>query len=286
MNNIVSQLMTREVYTINPFCSVLSAQNILESNKIGGLPVVEDKKVIGIITSFDVRRSHPNRLVFDAMTKNPITISENENIIYALKMLKDNNIERLPVVNQHNELIGIITKGVLLMEAGKRIDLLTGLQRSQTIVFNTAKILLENNDDIVCLFFDLNEFGIFNKKHGHIVGDEIIQKIGEILKTFIETDRLCRFGGDEFVAIIPSNLENGKKLARDIISYITSDNYLKDLDVSLSIGISGGRRNCVRYDEKEITKDINNLINLASLVSTKAKSLKLDFAVADELRIV
>ncbi|KJS22587.1 MAG: hypothetical protein VR72_05025 [Clostridiaceae bacterium BRH_c20a] len=278
--------MTREVYTINPFCSVLSAQNILESNKIGGLPVVEDKKVIGIITSFDVRRSHPNRLVFDAMTKNPITISENENIIYALKMLKDNNIERLPVVNQHNELIGIITKGVLLMEAGKRIDLLTGLQRSQTIVFNTAKILLENNDDIVCLFFDLNEFGIFNKKHGHIVGDEIIQKIGEILKTFIETDRLCRFGGDEFVAIIPSNLENGKKLARDIISYITSDNYLKDLDVSLSIGISGGRRNCVRYDEKEITKDINNLINLASLVSTKAKSLKLDFAVADELRIV
>ncbi|KJS85121.1 MAG: hypothetical protein JM58_09070, partial [Peptococcaceae bacterium BICA1-8] len=152
MNTIVSQLMTKEVYTINPFRSVLSAQNILESNKIGGLPVVEDKKVIGIITSFDVRRSHPNRLVFDAMTKNPITISENENIIYALKMLKDNKIERLPVVNQQNELIGIITKGILLMEAGKRIDLLTGLQTSQTIVCNTTKLLFKSNNDIVCLF--------------------------------------------------------------------------------------------------------------------------------------
>ncbi len=286
MNTIVSQLMTKEVYTINPFRSVLSAQNILESNKIGGLPVVEDKKVIGIITSFDVRRSHPNRLVFDAMTKNPITISENENIIYALKMLKDNKIERLPVVNQQNELIGIITKGILLMEAGKRIDLLTGLQTSQTIVCNTTKLLFKSNNDIVCLFFDLNQFGVFNKKYGHIVGDEIIQKIGEILKAFIETDCLCRFGGDEFVAIIPGNIENAKKVARDIISYISSDNYLSDLDVSLSIGISGGRRNCVRYDEKEITKDIKNLINLASLVSTKAKSLKLDFAVADELSIV
>jgi len=286
MNTIVGQVMTREVYTIDPFCSVSNAQNVLELNKIGGLPVIEDEKVIGIITSFDVRRSHPNRLVIDAMTKNPITISEKESIIYALKILEYNKIERLPVVNEHNELIGLITKGILLIEAGKRIDLLTGLQTSQTIVSNTAKLLLKNNLDIVCLFFDLNEFGIFNKKFGHIVGDEIIQKISGILKAFIETDCLCRFGGDEFAAIIPNNIDNAQKIAKDIISAITSDNYLKELNVSLAIGISGGRRNCVRYDEREIAKNIKNLINLASLSSTKAKNLKLDFAVADELSIV
>lgn len=286
MITIVSELMTRKVYTVNSFSSVASVQNIMESQKIGGLPVIEDKKIIGIITSFDVRRSHPNRLVLDAMTKNPIVVSEDESIINALRILEENNIERLPVVNEYNELVGIVTKGVLLKEAGKRIDLLTGLQTNQAIIYNTSKLFLKRSVDIVCLFFDLNEFGLLNKKHGHIVGDEIIQKISEILKTFIQPNYLCRFGGDEFVAIIPTKMEIAQKMAQDIIFHIKTDDTLKELNVSLSIGISGGRRNSVRHNEKEIITNIKNLINLASLASTKAKSLKIDYAAADQLSII
>lgn len=283
MNTVVKDIMAKEIITINPFCSVAKAQNVLEKEKIGCLPVIEDNKLLGIITSFDIRRTHPNRLVIDAMTKNVITISERESIINALNIIEKNNIERLVVVNEKNELIGLITKGILLKEAGKRIDLLTGLQTNQSILINTAQRLANSDKDIVCLFFDLNEFGIFNKNFGHIVGDQILQRISKILKTFIQIDYLCRFGGDEFLAILPINLEDALKITSKIIEYIKADNYLQELQVSIAVGLSSRNKNCLQGLENDISQDIKSLINLASLASTDAKRLKRDYSIAEQL---
>lgn len=283
MSYKIKNFMIKEVITIGPLESIKRAETIMMNYRIGGLPVVEGLKLIGIITSFDVRCSHPNRLVIDAMTKNPISIKPNHNLIEAKKILEKHNIERLPVINDAADLIGLITKSIVYKEIGKHFDLLTGLATNQLIISNSIE-LFEGSPDIVCLFFDIDNFGNFNKLYGHVIGDEIIKEVSKTLLESIDACSLCRYGGDEFAAILSCSLDEAKAIARKISLNIANNQLLNEFSVSISTGIAGGRRKCLR-DEEDIIKNIKKLINLASLASTKAKTLNLDFAVADKFNL-
>lgn len=51
---------------------------------------------------------------------------------------------------------------------------------------------------------DIDKFKIFNDSYGHLVGDLLMQKLGEILRDQTRTgDIACRFGGDEFMVVMP-----------------------------------------------------------------------------------
>lgn len=285
MSKLVKDIMMTKVITINPFDSVQKAENIMYTYKIGGLPVIEDNQLLGIITSLDIRRSHPNRLVIDAMTKNPISIQEDRTLWEAKNLLEKYNIERLPVVSCEKKLIGIITKGILYKELAKYFDVLTGLAAPDLLLDSLVDTSLSKNQDIVILFLDINNFGIFNKNYGHVIGDKVLKEISQILLNNINSENLCRYGGDEFTAILYTSIEEAKLLANKIILEISNSDALKSLSVSVSIGIAGGRRKNLDFQREELIKNIKNLINLASLASTKAKTLNLNFAVADTLQL-
>jgi IMP dehydrogenase len=100
----------RDVITVKPNITVGEAANYMKLYNISGLPVIDDEnKLIGIITGRDVRFANPNILVSDAMTKDVIVAEEKITPEEAINLMKRYKIEKLPVVDKNNKLVGLIT---------------------------------------------------------------------------------------------------------------------------------------------------------------------------------
>ncbi len=98
--------------TILPDATVLDALNLMKEYKIGGIPVVDKNKILlGIVTNRDLRFEQTmNRPIHEVMTsKQIITTSQNTNLEMAAEILQKYKIEKLPVVDEQNRLIGLIT---------------------------------------------------------------------------------------------------------------------------------------------------------------------------------
>jgi len=121
--------MTRNVVTVTRDTSVLAVRNILHEHQFNQVPVVDGKKVVGIITDRDIRENSAspastlsvhelNYLLSemkagDIMTKDPITVTPETSIEAATEIITRHNIGSLPVVSK-GELVGIITTSDLL----------------------------------------------------------------------------------------------------------------------------------------------------------------------------
>jgi IMP dehydrogenase len=92
--------------------TVKDANNSMREHSIGGIPIVDDsKKLIGIVTNRDLRFEQKNdRPIKEVMTtKNLVTVSEGTSLKEAEVILQKHKIEKLPVINKDNELVGLIT---------------------------------------------------------------------------------------------------------------------------------------------------------------------------------
>ena len=104
--------MILDPVTLHEEAKVIDALNLMAENKIGGIPVVnEDKILVGIVTNRDLRfEKNMERPVTEVMTKeNLITTTEFTDFAKAAKILQEYKIEKLPVVDSNYKLIGLIT---------------------------------------------------------------------------------------------------------------------------------------------------------------------------------
>ncbi|MBO0341684.1 MAG: IMP dehydrogenase [Bacteroidota bacterium] len=91
---------------------VRDAKASMKEHSIGGIPIVDsDKKLIGIVTNRDLRfEKNDDRPIAEVMTsENLVTVAEGTSLQQAEVILQENKIEKLPVVNDKDELIGLIT---------------------------------------------------------------------------------------------------------------------------------------------------------------------------------
>jgi len=91
---------------------VRDAKANMKEHSIGGIPIVDaNNKLIGIVTNRDLRfEKNEDRPIADVMTsENLVTVAEGTSLQQAEVILQENKIEKLPVVNDKNELIGLIT---------------------------------------------------------------------------------------------------------------------------------------------------------------------------------
>lgn len=126
---LVKDVMTKNPITIQEKESVLEARDLMTKNKINKLPVVDKSgSLVGIITANDLQRSTPSDAttldmyelgyllskltVEKIMTKKVITVSENETVEEAARIMADKDFGCLPVMAD-NLLIGIITESDL-----------------------------------------------------------------------------------------------------------------------------------------------------------------------------
>jgi len=96
--------------TITPNESISDALDLMQSNRISGVPVVEGEKLVGIITNRDLRfETNMEKKVGDLMTKKLVTVKENFPMDEAKALMHANRIEKLLVVDDNGGLVGLIT---------------------------------------------------------------------------------------------------------------------------------------------------------------------------------
>ena len=104
--------MIYDPVTIKRGLTVKDALDMMAEYKIGGIPVVDDNRtLVGIVTNRDLRFERDlNKRIDEVMTKeNLVTTSQSTDMETASQILQQHKIEKLPVVDKDNKLIGLIT---------------------------------------------------------------------------------------------------------------------------------------------------------------------------------
>lgn len=123
---------------------------------------------------------------------------------------------------------------------------------------------------ISVLLIDVDHYKQINDRMGHNVGDAVLQKIASLVKSSIRTkDIVGRFGGDEFIVILPNaELEAAGAIAERILQRTFREEFAEDgnpLKVTLSIG-------CVGWKGAPQDYDINAIIAAADKALYAAKA--------------
>ncbi len=108
---ISGNLTITDVVTINPESSLQTVKDIMDDEAVSGLPVIENEKLIGIISKRDIKpiiNSDFDKKVKDIMTSDVVTITESTSPSEALDIAYENKVERLPVIRDE-KLVGIVT---------------------------------------------------------------------------------------------------------------------------------------------------------------------------------
>ncbi|MFX0002525.1 MAG: CBS domain-containing protein [Promethearchaeota archaeon] len=120
----VSEIMIKDPLYSFPNEKISATELLMIRKNIGGLPIVKDRKdkqLIGIITQRDIRLARfamsldsPNTTVKDLMTPEPFVVKENDTLIYVLEIMFNKKVQRLPVVDENNNLIGLVMQKEIL----------------------------------------------------------------------------------------------------------------------------------------------------------------------------
>ena len=121
----VKDIMTKNVVSIDVDNSVLEAAEIMSSNQLGCLVIINRELPIGIVTERDiVRRVVAKKLPLDTkisaiMSHSLITVDADASLKEAARLMSSNKIRRLPVLKQ-NKLVGIVVASDFVRNLGKK----------------------------------------------------------------------------------------------------------------------------------------------------------------------
>ena len=148
----VSDFMIKEVYSARPIQTVKEVMQLFVEKRIGGIPICdENKKLIGVVTDGDIIRSIKpiDRQLIDLMfyitvlqghnlekrieetidspilniakKKNIVTVSPDDELETVVNLLSKYHFKKIPVVNDNNEVVGIVSRGDVLRIIQKEI---------------------------------------------------------------------------------------------------------------------------------------------------------------------
>ncbi|ABR55756.1 CBS domain-containing protein [Methanococcus aeolicus] len=132
-NKKIKEIMTKDIIYSSPDEGVIKAFEILLKHKISCLPIVDaDKKIMGIITTTDIGynliidKYTIDTKVSDVMTKKVISVNPENTILDAINKMDEFGyskeiINQLPVVEEDNKLVGIISDGDIIRVLSKSL---------------------------------------------------------------------------------------------------------------------------------------------------------------------
>ncbi|MBZ5685483.1 MAG: CBS domain-containing protein [Acidobacteriia bacterium] len=129
----VSEIMTKNPVCCWPSSSTLSAALLMQETDTGIVPVIQDPftpRLVGVVTDRDLclyvvaaGRDPSSSWVDGCMRPDPVCCTEQDDIFFALDLMKTNQIRRLPVVNEKHEIVGMLSLGDLVRKAGIEANL-------------------------------------------------------------------------------------------------------------------------------------------------------------------
>jgi len=148
-------------------------------------------------------------------------------------------------------------------------DELTGLNNVRCF-FNKLKIEIERTDrysrPLSLIFLDIDAFKNYNDKYGHLEGDQVLRKIAQAIQSCMRgADSAYRYGGDEFVGILPETREQGAIIvAERIREIVKTHKFLPNPDKDVAMTVSVGVAEYTPGEEKEAfvkRADMNMYVN-------------------------
>ena len=179
--------MIYDPVTIRRGSTVKDALDMMHDYHIGGIPVVDDENhLVGIVTNRDLRfERHMDKKIDEVMTsENLVTTHIQTDLIAAAAILQENKIEKLPVVDNENHLVGLITykditkakdKPMACKDAKGRLRVAAGVGVTADTL-DRAKALVEAGADAI----------VIDTAHGHSKG--VVEKLHEVKAAFPQVD--------------------------------------------------------------------------------------------------
>ncbi len=176
--------------TIKRGAKIKDALAMMSEYHIGGIPVVDDgNRLVGIVTNRDLRfQKDINRLIDEVMTKeNLIVTHQQTDLECASQILMEHRIEKLPVVDDDNRLIGLITykditkakdKPMACKDEKGRLRVAAGVGVTDD-TFERMEALVNAGVDAI----------VIDTAHGHSRG--VIEKVREAKRAFPDVDVVC-----------------------------------------------------------------------------------------------
>jgi len=198
--------------------------------------------------------------------------------IVALDMSLAIDAYYLSRVNKMNESIEYLTQERGILKEKVEHDALTD-SYSRTYIISVLKRLMQNlhsNPDarFSIAILDLDKFKFINDSYGHLAGDHVLKGFVKRVNSRIRNvDRLARFGGEEFVLVLPNTSQEGAQEISERIRQHIAESPFKvqghNIDITVSIGVSESRASDVNDNLKAA---IDEIINRADSALYEAKN--------------
>ena len=137
----VADFMTKDLVTVREVDDLALAESLLKLGGIRHLPVVREKKLVGILTQRDLLRSGQAGTpaarelpVSEVMTKDPTSVRPGLGLAHAARLMLERKIGCLPVCEDHGTLVGIVTEADFVRFAAdvvRDLDLVADAVRAQ-----------------------------------------------------------------------------------------------------------------------------------------------------------
>ncbi len=141
----------------------------------------------------------------------------------------------------------------------RNIDSLTGLLNRRALIELSSPLFQcrENESGVVVLFADLDGFKAVNDTHGHHVGDRVLTAVANrIAKVVRNDDLVARYGGDEFLLLLPCATREGGELVALRLRQAIED-YARENDIDFSISIGMGKYPDHGHDLESVVKSVD-----------------------------
>jgi len=128
------EIMTTNVTSVSPAAPIRDAAAMMRDGDIGSLPVVDNGKLVGIVTDRDIvvraiaEGADASTAVSEAMTADVFSVKPGDFVFEAIRLMGDKQVRRIPVVSDDGKLAGIIAMADIALEVEDEREIAEALE--------------------------------------------------------------------------------------------------------------------------------------------------------------
>lgn len=212
------------------------AEYMLQRLPVSALQFISDDQIINLVGNYQDQNSEYSVMLY----------ADNEylgQMVYQFKR-PPSYVNKVRLEQMHKHLTFPLRNAIHFSRLRKVAvrDHLTGLGNrallDETLEHLSARLKRDNSQSHIVMLLDMDGFKAVNDRHGHQQGDEVLKQFGQLLQQQLrDTDRVFRYGGDEFVLILENTQpEQAEEVFLRIRNALNNDIKLATFNIGVSAG--------------------------------------------------